>query len=519
MDRRTILAVTLCFLIFFIWQKIYIDPQVQKQRVQQTTVQQKSSEVETPRDKSAVLVAPSPRVKEKPLQTEKLSVANGEILFGNGASVFQDWTLTHYKGTNLSLGATLQNDKNIRLAFDDPRFSYILNVRGDLRLSNGKVIWSYEDDLIKIERSFTAQAEESFLDGQFQIYFKENPPKFAFVTLDAARPKEADTEELDRQLSFSIAGAVQRSFLKDETKTQFFQNPTRWMMAMGHYFGIAVVAKQEALPSSSIQRTGPQSVMGSLVYPIQGDQLEIPLRVYFGAKELELLRKVDRSLDQAVDFGWFTVIAYPILQFMRFLYKFVHNYGVAIILLTLLLKVLTYPLTLKSMKSMKQMAKLQPQIQKIRDKHKSDPQKMNQEMLQFMRSNGYNPMAGCFPILIQMPVFIALYNVLRTSVELYQAPFAFWITDLSLKDPYFVTPILLTIAMYISQKLTPTTATDPMQQKMMQLMPIIFGAMMVTLPSGLTLYMLTNSVAGIFQQIILNKKLDVGHVTPAVVSR
>jgi YidC/Oxa1 family membrane protein insertase len=217
---------------------------------------------------------------------------------------------------------------------------------------------------------------------------------------------------------------------------------------------------------------------------------------------------VEPTLDHVVDFGWFTVFAYPLIKVLKWLYQFVQNYGVAIILLTLLLKVLTYPLTYKSMKSMKNMAKLQPQLQKIRDKYKDDREALNREMLTLMKNHGYNPMAGCLPMLVQMPIFFALYRVLYSSIELYHAPFAFWIHDLSSRDPFYVTPVLLSLTMFVQQKLTPNTATDPAQAKMMQLMPLIFGAFMLTLPSGLTIYMLVNAIASIGQQMILNKKLD-----------
>ena len=161
------------------------------------------------------------------------------------------------------------------------------------------------------------------------------------------------------------------------------------------------------------------------------------------------------------------------------------------------------------MKNMKNMARLQPQLQRIKERYKDDREALNREMLSLMKNNGYNPMAGCLPILIQMPIFFALYRVLYSSIELYHAPFGLWIHDLSSRDPLYITPILLSLTMFIQQKLTPNTATDPAQARMMQLMPLIFGAFMVTLPSGLTLYMLVNALASIAQQLFLNKKLDI----------
>jgi YidC/Oxa1 family membrane protein insertase len=152
---------------------------------------------------------------------------------------------------------------------------------------------------------------------------------------------------------------------------------------------------------------------------------------------------------------------------LQWIYSFAQNYGVAIILLTLLIKIITYPLTFKSMKSMKAMAKMQPEIQALRERLKDNTEQMNRELMAFMRSRGYNPVAGCLPILIQMPVFFALYQVLQNSIELYQVPFFLWIVDLSTKDPYYVLPVLMGITMFIQQKMTPTTM-DPAHRRMLQ---------------------------------------------------
>jgi YidC/Oxa1 family membrane protein insertase len=221
---------------------------------------------------------------------------------------------------------------------------------------------------------------------------------------------------------------------------------------------------------------------------------------------------VEPTLDQTVDFGWFTVVAYPLLRLMNWLFGFFQNYGVAIILLTVLVKLITLPLTYKSMKNMKEMARLQPQLKKIQDKHKDDREALQREMMSFMKTHKYNPMAGCWPMLIQMPIFFALYRVLYSSVELYQAPFAFWLKDLSLKDPYYVMPVLVTITWFFQQKLTPQTTTDPVQKRMMQFMPVIFGIFMISLPSGLGIYFLVNAILSIVQQVVFNKKLGIGPV-------
>lgn len=238
--------------------------------------------------------------------------------------------------------------------------------------------------------------------------------------------------------------------------------------------------------------------------------MRIPQRFYVGPKDTDVLKKLGDGLQAAVDFGWFTIFAIPMLSALKWFYHYVNNYGVAIILLTLLVKLITYPLTFKSMKSMKEMQRIQPQLAKLREKYADDKEKLNREMLQLMRANGYNPMSGCLPILIQMPIFMALYNVLYGAIDLYGQPFFGWIHNLSDKDPYYVMPVLLAGMMFIQQRMTPNTATDPMQQRMMMMMPLVFGVMMLWLPAGLTLYMLINSVTSILQQVVINRSLGLG---------
>ena len=182
------------------------------------------------------------------------------------------------------------------------------------------------------------------------------------------------------------------------------------------------------------------------------------------------------------------------------------NYGISIVILTILMRFLTFPLQYKSFKSMKKMQVIQPELAKIKEKHKENPQKMQQETMALFKKAGANPLSGCLPMLAQMPVFFAFYQVLFTSVELVGAPFYFWISDLSVKDPYYVLPVLMGLAMFLNMKLTPTTTTDPAQKKMMMFMPVIFSVFMLNYPAGLTLYILISTVVGMAQQLFVYKK-------------
>lgn len=235
------------------------------------------------------------------------------------------------------------------------------------------------------------------------------------------------------------------------------------------------------------------------------DKVEKEFYIFVGPKEYDLLASYGYGLKKSIDFGIFSFLAIPMLKVMNIFYNATNNYGWSIILLTFIIKIITYPLTLKSMTSMNKMKDLQPKMLEIREKFKGDTQKMNAAMMELYKKHGVNPMGGCLPILIQIPIFFALYKTLLVSIELKGAPFIFWIADLSEKDPYYVTPILMGISMFFQQKLTPQ-AGDPMQQKIFMFLPIIFTFMFLSFPSGLVIYWLTNNILTILQQIIINKK-------------
>lgn len=240
---------------------------------------------------------------------------------------------------------------------------------------------------------------------------------------------------------------------------------------------------------------------------VQKGNKEYNFTVYGGPKDLNLLKKVGMNLDKAIDFGWFSVIAIPILYTLKFLYSIFHNYGIAIIVLTILIKFLLYPISKKSMKSMKGMQKLQPRLKELKEKYGNDKQRLNTEMMQLFKTHKVNPMSGCLPMVLQFPVYIALYRVLWNSIELYQAPFFWFYTDLSQPDPYFISPLLLGVAMFLQQKMTPTATADPAQQKMMMMMPVMFTVFMVFLPVGLVVYILVNTIMTVLQQWMNNNDI------------
>jgi YidC/Oxa1 family membrane protein insertase len=516
----------LCFLIFMGWQKFYIEPRMPKHPAEQsqTTAPAPGNESAPP----AAAAGPSSSFTQAaqaqashPTQTRTLTTETGDAKLGDGNLAFLGWNLKSYKlGLNpgaaaVDLNSVTNEQGQLGIDFDDPTYSYLSRIQGTFQDTAG---WVYEDSNVKLKREIAQVPGEPYLNMTVTAEFKAHKPNFMFLSLTGMSP-EKDPEAQDRQLLLWKDKSLDRVHLSKEVKREDVFVPVKYIAVSNRYFLMTLVNQSPMEAKAQVMPVGQGQGRVSLVYPVSGNSITIPLRVYFGPKELEMLRRVDPALDNTVDLGWFQLFAYPLLKLLKFFYEFLHNYGLAIILLTLLIKVVTFPLNYKSMKSMKDMARLQPQLAKIREKYKDDKEALNREMLSLMRTHGYNPAAGCLPMIIQMPIFFALYRVLYSSIELFHAPFAFWIRDLSARDPFYVTPVLLALTMFLQQKVSPQQATgDPTQQKMMQFMPLIFGFMMLNLPSGLTLYMLVNAIAGIGQQLFLNKRLDTKRGSGAVVT-
>jgi YidC/Oxa1 family membrane protein insertase len=292
-----------------------------------------------------------------------------------------------------------------------------------------------------------------------------------------------------------------------------------WMAYEVDYFIAAIIpdTPEKASVDGRLLASGAvESVYGApAVTMAPQEQVENRFTLYLGPRELSVLQQLDKGLDRAINFGWTDIIAKPLLHLLRFFNQYVKNYGVSIILLTILVKILFWPLTHKSYKSMKEMQKLQPLMAKLREKYKNDKQQMNKELMGLYKTYKVNPMGGCLPMVIQIPVFFALFRILGNSIELRHAPFLLWINDLSAPDRLFNFPfqipfmsppygipvltLLMGASMFIQQKMTPTPG-DPTQAKVMMFLPVIFTVMFINFPSGLVLYWLVNNLLSIGQQ-------------------
>jgi YidC/Oxa1 family membrane protein insertase len=254
----------------------------------------------------------------------------------------------------------------------------------------------------------------------------------------------------------------------------------------------------------------------ALIASLSGPSSTDHYRLFIGPKELELLKSVGKDLDRAIDHGYFGFVSVPLLYVLHFFHRFTGSYGLDIIILTVLIKIIMWPLTHKSFTSMKAMQKLGPQMEKLKERYANDKEKLNKEIMDLYKRNGVNPLGGCLPMAMQFPVFIGLYNALSTPIELRHAPFM-WIPDLSRPDwqalPFMfngwhlgipILTIIMGATMFIQQWMTPS-AGDPNQRKMMMLMPLMFTFMFVSFPAGLTVYWLVNNVLGIAQQYWINR--------------
>ncbi|HPD20532.1 MAG TPA: membrane protein insertase YidC, partial [Deltaproteobacteria bacterium] len=239
-----------------------------------------------------------------------------------------------------------------------------------------------------------------------------------------------------------------------------------------------------------------------------GSSMERSYEIFSGPKELQTLKSAGNELRKALDFGFFDIIAKPLLMAMNWIYSFTMSYGWSIIILTIIIKILLYPLTLKSFTSMKELQKVQPLMKELQAKYKDDKQKLNQEMMRLYKEHKINPMGGCLPMLLQIPILFALYKVFYQAIELRHTPFHLfgtWLPDLSARDPYFITPILMGVSQFVMQKMTPTPG-DPTQQKIMLIMPVFFTVLFLNFPSGLVLYWLISNILSIIQQAYINRK-------------
>ncbi|WP_447963892.1 membrane protein insertase YidC [Nitrospira sp. Ecomares 2.1] len=288
------------------------------------------------------------------------------------------------------------------------------------------------------------------------------------------------------------------------------EGPVRWLALQDKYF-MSVFIPENAKSLFSKLETEMVVSAGMSLSGGSGEQVH-KTKLYAGPKKYDVLKSFNIGLEDTIDFGWFIygswsivkAVAKPLFSVLRFIYDYTHNYGVAIILLTLGIKLLFVPLQYKSYKSMQGMQTIQPKVLALQEKLKDNKEKLNTELMKLYKEHKVNPVGGCLPMVLQMPVFVALFNILYMTIDLRQAPFMLWVTDLSAQDPYYVLPVLMGISMVVQQKIMPTTM-DPTQAKMMMILPVGLTFLFVTFPAGLVLYWVTNNVLTVTQQFVTDR--------------
>ncbi len=293
-----------------------------------------------------------------------------------------------------------------------------------------------------------------------------------------------------------------------ETTIEMGKGSPEWIGVEDKYFLLAIIPEDNRdtfWESTVVAQYSGKVSFGKTLELEPTHQTLTGFTAYLGPKEYDRLIAMGRGLDEAIEFGLFSLIARPLLVVLNFFERYVKNYGIAIILLTVVIKLLFYPLTKHSLTAMRKMQEIQPQMLAIREKYKNDRERMNKELYELYKRYRINPVSGCLPILLQLPVFVGLYELLSVAIELRHAPFMLWIQDLSAQDPYYITPVLMGISMFIQQKMTPTTM-DPTQAKIMLIMPVVLTFVFMSFPSGLVLYWLVNNILSIAQQYQLYKE-------------
>ena len=348
-----------------------------------------------------------------------------------------------------------------------------------------------------------------------ELQAKNSSPSARQGTLSLALLEDTDqtlTGDIvdDTSAAASLVGSkLQVDTLSDLTKeNKIYKEEVLWSGYKNKYFIKSVGASDQQKLEVAIQKKGAivqTRFQSPLLLIPAGGVVSLNFFSYHGPLDYQILQDTGYNLVSAVDMGFFEILAKPLFYVLKFFYDYVGNYGWAIILLTVLIKIIFWPLTDKSYKSMKAMQTLQPEMTKLREKHKNDRDTLNKEIMTLYKEHRVNPLGGCLPMLVQIPVFFALYQVLMNMIELRHAPFIFWLTDLSVKDPYYITPLVMGVTMFIQQKLTPSQL-DPIQQKIFLIMPVVFTFLFLNFPSGLVVYWLVNNVLTIAQQLSVNRK-------------
>jgi len=546
MEKRAIIAAVLMAGLLIVYQALFF-PSSQEPPAPQAPKTPAEAPREAPKDVSPTpppaAPAPAPRAERPrlPQRTVTVDAPLYHAVVSSEGGKLQEWTLK-YRGSKPMVAVGEFGPAGLLVGADQrppevvPMEPSADTVKVDPGRGAGELVLRGEEEGLRVTETYVFAANDFTLEARIRVDNPTSTARTATIALPwiANPPAKNTTEKFLGQhvteVVWSTGGHVQRIENLAAVGTHAIDGS--WIGVDSTWYLMAFIPKAGGFkltavgePKTDGKNTEPGRVtVGVRATPTiaPGQTWEGRVVIYIGPKEVSRLEA--HGLEGTLNFGGFPIprkwgglpmewLGLPILKFMNWVYRYVGNYGVAIILITILSKLLFYPLTVKSMRSMKAMQALQPQVNALRSKYKSDPQRLQRETLELYRKYKVNPMGGCLPMVAQVPIFYALYLALSVSVELQNAPFLclgrvfgvdLWICDLASHDPTYVLPILMGVSMFVQQKMTPVMG-DPRQAKAMLIMPFIFTFMFLNLPSGLVLYWFVSNVLQIFQQKLMNR--------------
>jgi YidC/Oxa1 family membrane protein insertase len=519
-EKRLIVFIIISVAILF--GSAYLFPAKKNQPVKEVPVT--SSKTEAKKEAPSPLSAPEP-IASGMISDEKEIMVETDlykaVLTNKGGGIKQ-WELKGYLESNRSAPVRLLQDKIglLPLSIDvkersEPFLNGIYSVEGgDLLLSGNKKEGTITFSLKDLQSGKAVQKKLTFHKDAYTVDLEvktENISSYEFLL-----GSNFGIHQWGDKSFVGFIGPtslVNNKVIKESpakiNQEVFYDGKIGWTALQDKYFLSALIPADETVQGIVKKVKEGEFTAGNEVTPKNPTASIQKFTLFAGPKKLSILESLNVFLEETIDFGWFIagswaivrIIAKPLFLFLNFFYSFTHNYGIAIILLTVSIKVLFIPLTHKSYKSMKGMQKVQPLLAELQKKYKNDKVRLNREIMELYKTHKINPLGGCLPMVLQIPVFVALFNVFYTTIELRQAPFFLWITDLSDYDHKYVLPVIMGITMFIQQKIQPTNM-DPKQAKIMLILPVIFTFFFLNFSSGLVLYWILNNVLSVSQQVI-----------------
>ncbi len=553
MEKKTIIAIVLCIAVWLIWSALFVEPPkkppidqgadggVAKAEAQKGTDAEAADSGDAKEDQKPEEKEPPPDRPEERLariRTESFEA----VLSTHGASL-KEFRLFEYMDREPDGSKSKKEHENLVSTGNEEHHPFTIRFRAektDFKLprytdwslveeKKERVVFRYanpEDEKTPvITKSYALSGESNLFDLEVELQNRSESSIAEQIILDTYAGYE--TVQASGCMGAPRVPRAPVCMVNDELVEvepkpgtgRTGEPAVLWTGINEQYFLMAAIAMGVEQAVCEIEAGHKGKLTASLMYPEvvipPGGSVIHRYRLFAGPKRLNLLENVrggagaadqDAKLDESVDFGWLGFLCHPMLWLLKEFFGLVGNYGIAIVFLTIVIKIILLPLTQKSMKSMKEMAKLKPMMDELKKKYGDDKQRLNQEMMALYKSHKINPMGGCFPLLLQMPIWIALYRMLYSAVELYQTSFIpGWIDDLSFRDPYYIMPLVMGLSMFLQQRLSPTSADTQQAKMMMYAMPIFFTFIMLYLPSGLVLYIFVNSILSIGHQLIYNR--------------